>query len=574
MTPPPGETSPLAAQTALVRTFLIADIRGYTRFTQERGDEAAARLATRFAEIVQEGVEAGGGELVELRGDEALAVFASARQAIRAAVELQEVLDVEIDEGLSPPLGVGMGLDAGEAIPVADGYRGGALNLAARLCAHAGSGEVLASQGVVHLAKTMEGVRFEALEPLNLKGLAQPVQAVRVETDRHTEQPPQSPPARRAQLAVALDPSSPLVARDRELRWLRWGWRRVRQGHGRVLSVSGPSGIGKTRLAAELAREVHASGWPVLHARCAGPAAAAGGARRQAGSATAPTLLVADDLDLASGTVLDALDALLGQVAVVPVMVLGTHRDDTRSPMVSARFEQATTGAENRRRLGPLAADAVREVASLYVRRAARPLPVAALLEQTEGVPLLVHRWASEWAKQDTAGRLSASAVQAATGRSGLRAAEAELASNVIDLQFTDERQHLYLMEGPEAETVICPFKGLAWFEAADADFFFGRERLVAELVARLVGASFLAVMGPSGSGKSSAVRAGLLPALATGVLPGSGSWTQVVMRPGEHPLAELRRALPATLAAAQTELIVEAGARLADGERLVIVVD
>jgi len=75
------------------------------------------------------------------------------------------------------------------------------------------------------------------------------------------------------------------------------------------------------------------------------------------------------------------------------------------------------------------------------------------------------------------------------------------------------------------ADEAICPFKGLASFEPVDADYFFGRERLVAELVARVVGAGFLGIVGPSGSGKSSVLRAGLLPALAGGVLPGSGGW-------------------------------------------------
>ena len=56
---------------------------------------------------------------------------------------------------------------------------------------------------------------------------------------------------------------------------------------------------------------------------------------------------------------------------------------------------------------------------------------------------------------------------------------------------------------------------------------FFGREQLVAQLVAALAGA-FLAIVGPSGSGKSSVLRAGLLPALAGGVLPGSERWEQV----------------------------------------------
>jgi class 3 adenylate cyclase len=72
-----------------LRSFLIADVRGYTRFTNERGDEAASQLAGRFAGLTRAAVAEYGGTLLELRGDEALCVFSSARQAIRAAVELQ-----------------------------------------------------------------------------------------------------------------------------------------------------------------------------------------------------------------------------------------------------------------------------------------------------------------------------------------------------------------------------------------------------------------------------------------------------------------------------------------------------
>jgi len=60
------------AHDAQIRTFLIADVRGYTLFTQERGDEAAAKLAAKFADITRDGIEAHGGTLLELRGDEAL----------------------------------------------------------------------------------------------------------------------------------------------------------------------------------------------------------------------------------------------------------------------------------------------------------------------------------------------------------------------------------------------------------------------------------------------------------------------------------------------------------------------
>ena len=132
-------------------------------------------------------------------------------------------------------------------------------------------------------------------------------------------------------------------------------------------------------------------------------------------------------------------------------------------------------------------------------------------------------------------------APRAAAGRGELRAAEAEVAGGVIDLQAVHERADLLAeREAP----VVCPYKGLATFDVADAEYFFGRERLVAELVARLVGAPLLGVVGPSGSGKSSVVRAGLLPALAGGVLPGSDAVAAAAsIRPGEHPMRELRSA-------------------------------
>jgi adenylate cyclase len=129
-----GEGRPGAgAETAAhIRTFLIADVRGYTVFTQERGDEAAAQLADRFASVSRGILEARGGTHLELRGDEVMAVFESARQAIRAAVELQRrFVDATIADP-TLPLPVGIGLDAGEAVAVDDGYRGGALNLSPR----------------------------------------------------------------------------------------------------------------------------------------------------------------------------------------------------------------------------------------------------------------------------------------------------------------------------------------------------------------------------------------------------------------------------------------------------------
>ncbi len=88
------------------------------------------------------------------------------------------------------------------------------------------------------------------------------------------------------------------------------------------------------------------------------------------------------------------------------------------------------------------------------------------------------------------------------------------------------------------------PYKGLRAFQEADADDFFGRDALVDSLVARLEDSRFLALVGPSGSGKSSAVKAGLIPALREGALPGSDKWFVAEMTPGSHPFEELELAL------------------------------
>src|SRR5262249_60210439 len=113
--------------------------------------------------------------LLELRGEEALVVFESARNALRAAIALQAALD-----GEDMARGVGIGLDAGEAVPVGKGYRGGALNMAARLCSLAEPGQVFASEGVAHLARKVEGVRYLTGQVARLKGIEKPVRVIEV----------------------------------------------------------------------------------------------------------------------------------------------------------------------------------------------------------------------------------------------------------------------------------------------------------------------------------------------------------------------------------------------------------
>jgi WD40 repeat protein/energy-coupling factor transporter ATP-binding protein EcfA2 len=135
---------------------------------------------------------------------------------------------------------------------------------------------------------------------------------------------------------------------------------------------------------------------------------------------------------------------------------------------------------------------------------------------------------------------------------------EQQLKATVADLQ----KQLAQLSEAtpaaqpgrPEPEPRLClaetpcPYRGLEPFEAEHAAFYFGRQAMVERLLARLKECAFVAVVGPSGSGKSSLVRAGLVAALREDKLPGSRHWLVRFFRPGADPLRALAIPLAALL--------------------------
>ncbi|AIS02323.1 WD40 repeat domain-containing protein [Streptomyces glaucescens] len=125
------------------------------------------------------------------------------------------------------------------------------------------------------------------------------------------------------------------------------------------------------------------------------------------------------------------------------------------------------------------------------------------------------------------------------------------------DLYVSERDLHLHYEDGvrstrrahPAAESQECPYPGLASFSVEQAQWFFGRDALVARLLVRLdaclaVGGA-LVVVAPSGAGKSSLLRAGLLPQFACGALPGSERWPRLWLTPTAHPMAALDAALP-----------------------------
>ena len=129
------------------------------------------------------------------------------------------------------------------------------------------------------------------------------------------------------------------------------------------------------------------------------------------------------------------------------------------------------------------------------------------------------------------------------------------------------------------------PFKGLAAFEEPDAADFYGRTEPIDALVGALTQRNFVALVGPSGMGKSSVIHAGLLPALRAGAIPGSENWITATTTPGPRPFEQLASALQRVAAHAQPglehDLAVhpEQAATAADGllpgdTHLLIVVD
>ncbi|MCA9921699.1 MAG: hypothetical protein KC421_04975, partial [Anaerolineales bacterium] len=90
-----------------------------------------------------------------------------------------------------------------------------------------------------------------------------------------------------------------------------------------------------------------------------------------------------------------------------------------------------------------------------------------------------------------------------------------------------------------------CPYLGLDAFNTNNHDYFFGRDKIIKKMIARLQNGRFLAIIGPSGSGKSSTALAGLLPQLQNGALSGSREWTYLPpLMPGAHPLESLANSL------------------------------
>ncbi len=151
-----------------VPAIAFLDLSGFTALTEERGDEAAVELTVALSELVRDTTREHGGRAVKFLGDGVMCHFPHPAEAVTAALEM-----IEGAPGVGlPPARVG--LNAGPLIARDSDYFGRTVNVASRLAAHAGPEQVVVTDDVVAVAR-VDGVRFEALGPTSLKGIAHPV---------------------------------------------------------------------------------------------------------------------------------------------------------------------------------------------------------------------------------------------------------------------------------------------------------------------------------------------------------------------------------------------------------------
>ena len=244
------------------RTVLFTDVVGSTALRSRLGDVAADEVRRDHDELLQRLVGAHAGTVVKGLGDGLMAVFESAASAAACAVAMQQALERRARRGGGEALSIRIGLAAGDVAWEQGDYFGTPVVEAARLEAAAGGGQILAADLVRLLAGSRAEVTFHPVGSLTLQGLPEPVAACEVPWEPLVVGPVPLP----AGLVAAQ--RLPFVGREAELERLEELWRRAASGERQIAFLAGEPGIGKTRLAGELAGSARVNAARVLYGRC------------------------------------------------------------------------------------------------------------------------------------------------------------------------------------------------------------------------------------------------------------------------------------------------------------------
>jgi adenylate cyclase len=176
-------------------TFLFADLAGYSALTEAHGDDTAADMAASFCQCVGDAV-GDDGEVVKTVGDAVMLRFDDPGEAVRTGLRIPH----EVWTGHGLPAAA-VGIHRGPAVERQGDWFGSAVNVAARLTALAGGGEVLLSSTVRDAAGSMPGVRFEEEGEKSLRNVAAPVTVFAAELAERPSLPDQVDPVCRMMVA-------------------------------------------------------------------------------------------------------------------------------------------------------------------------------------------------------------------------------------------------------------------------------------------------------------------------------------------------------------------------------------
>jgi class 3 adenylate cyclase/tetratricopeptide (TPR) repeat protein len=244
-------------------SLVFTDLVGSTAHATRLGPEDADALRREHFGILRDAIVHCGGEEVKNLGDGVMASFDRVAAAVTCAIGMQQRIEYR-NRQASPPLDVKIGVAVGDAVGEAGDWFGAPVVEAARLCEAADGGQILVTEAVHLLTSAVDAPPMRSVGPFELKGLAESVPAWCVEWARlplQTGAPP-LPPRLRDVPAVGF------VGRVAEREQLSAAWTQARDGERRLVLVCGEPGIGKTRLAADLAHEVRGGGATVLYGRC------------------------------------------------------------------------------------------------------------------------------------------------------------------------------------------------------------------------------------------------------------------------------------------------------------------
>jgi hypothetical protein len=240
---------------------VFCDVAGSTEVRSRLGDAAADVWFEHLLRALGDSVMAADGVVIKSLGDGVMAVFTSASAALSGAVGMQHAAFSHGHVFRDEPASLRVGVSIGDVAQLEDDWNGMPVVESARLCAAAGNGEILAAEVVRMLAGSRSDHTFSAAAMYDLKGIPEPVSAVRVEWS-----PPEQTSAGRALPAILeLARRGPFVGRESLVADCLYEWK---VGAWRTLLVAGEPGIGKTRFVSELCARCVETGAAVVVGRC------------------------------------------------------------------------------------------------------------------------------------------------------------------------------------------------------------------------------------------------------------------------------------------------------------------